>query len=231
MPSSVSSRRSAPGSRSASCVSPAPFERSSSRPITAISAAASGVRTKSGTLSGSFSMAMPLIAFVARGAPRPALAAGARARARAPASAAIHLRFMPHPCPHRGARRRPRTSLSRQEVYHQGRPGRTLRIRLILARGSGKHRKEVGVHAARRVADAGRVRIAASGRVVRVAVGGCRAAPGRRRSAGRCRRSTPGDCRQHLRCWRTGSAPRQRPCSSEGIRLMSYQTQLAIDVG
>jgi len=34
---------------------------SSSRPRTAISAAASGVRAKAGTLSGSFSMAMPLI--------------------------------------------------------------------------------------------------------------------------------------------------------------------------
>ena len=49
-----------PGSRSASCVRPAPFERSSSRPMTAISAAASGERTKAGRLSGSFSMATPL---------------------------------------------------------------------------------------------------------------------------------------------------------------------------
>ena len=38
-----------------------PFERSSSRRMTAMSAAASGVRTKAGTLSGSFSIAMPLI--------------------------------------------------------------------------------------------------------------------------------------------------------------------------
>jgi hypothetical protein len=62
------------GSRSASSVLPAPLERSSSRPMTAISAAASGARMNSGTLSGSFSITMPLTHPLACGVPRPAVA-------------------------------------------------------------------------------------------------------------------------------------------------------------
>jgi hypothetical protein len=55
--------------RSESCSLPAPFEGPSSQARMAISAAASSARTKAGALSGSVSMAMPLIHSCPRGAP------------------------------------------------------------------------------------------------------------------------------------------------------------------